>query len=198
MTTIKTIDWRLRRRGVRGVAANDGGGGVFIGGIIWVGLASAGDGARRILGRLSGFRRAAGSWSVGGSWRPADGRRWVAGSGGGGVVLPRQSGSPGRCGGVTCAIVPYLVAAGGKASKNPPRARSQSDSHVHQEPIALATRHRHGACRRIFRVDRGRRARRPGVIADHRRGSVLLACKVTPGTVLAKSDRLLVKTRSAR
>jgi hypothetical protein len=142
-------------RGPRGVGERCGGG-AGTGGIICVGLASAGDGARRILGRVSGFRRAARSWSVGGSWRPADGRRWVAGSGGSGVALPRQSGSPGRCGGVTCAIVPYLLAAGGEASKNPPRARSQSDSHVHQAPIALVTRHRHGACRRIFRVDRSR------------------------------------------
>ena len=150
----------------------------------WVGPTSAGRGGER--------SRSVGGWAA--RRRPRRGE----GSCGGGIPLPRQSGCPGRCGGVTCAILPYLVAAGGKASKNPPRARSQSDSHVHQEPIALATRHRHGACRRIFRVDRSRRARRPGAIADHPRGSVLLACKVTPGTVLAKSDRLLVKTRSAR
>lgn len=45
---------------------------------------------------------------MGGSGRPADGSRRVAGSGAG-VPRPRQSGGPGRCGGVTCAIVPYRV-----------------------------------------------------------------------------------------
>jgi hypothetical protein len=94
MTTIRIIDCRLRRRGVRGVPPNDAGGGAFIGVITCVGLTSAGDGARRILliGRVSGDRRAEGSWSVGGSWRPADGSRWVSGSGAGGLARPRQSG----------------------------------------------------------------------------------------------------------
>ena len=34
--------------------------------------------------------------------------------------------------------------------------------------------------------------------ADQREGRVRLACHVTPGTVFARSDRLLVKTRRAR
>ena len=80
MTTIRSIDPTAATAAGGGVSANAGGGG-GTGGIFWVGLASAGDGARRISpGRLGERdRRGARSWSVGGSGRPADGSRCVVG-----------------------------------------------------------------------------------------------------------------------
>ena len=115
------------------------------------------------------------------------------------------------------------------------KRRIRVSAHVHQAPMALGTRRRHGSCRRILHVHRGRRARKPRAtsLADdsltisvrplgggaagrlagcrvggaaqsrppdayQRDGRVRLACQVTPGTVFARSDRLLVKTRRAR
>src|SRR4051812_49811737 len=120
MTTISTIVCRLRRRGARCFSAGDGGGGGGGGGgrrNCSVGAASAGDCG---LGILLVSPASAGGYgprglSVGGP-RPLGGGPPRAIRAGGGLPPPRQSGLPGRWGGVPCAILPHPPFAGGPQS----------------------------------------------------------------------------------
>jgi hypothetical protein len=123
MTATRMIDCRLIPRRRRGFSGNDGGGGGGAGGvrwICWVGRASAGDGGLWILcvGPTSAGRYRARSCSVGGSGRLGGGGLRVGGPGGG-IPLLRQSGCPGRCGGVTCAILPQVVATAEATGRRP-------------------------------------------------------------------------------